>query len=102
MISVIEDDYQFKLKLLFRKTIPSNELFYLILFLLKYIPLILFTHGLDCNISSNVFSLSKIFKSILIFNHSFSFSYVFFAYVVYGVVLFLLISFINLSLFGSS
>ncbi len=33
MISVIEDDYQFKLKLLFRKTIPSNELFYLILFL---------------------------------------------------------------------
>ena len=93
MISVIEDDYQFKLKLLFRKTIPSNEIFYLILFLLKYIPLILFTHGLDCNMSSNVFSLSKIFKSILIFHHSFSFSYVFFAYVVYGVVLFLLISF---------
>ena len=68
-ISIINNEFLFHLILTVRKIIPNSEYFYILLFLFKFIPLILFTHALY-SVHSSLFTLNKVFRSVTIFYHS--------------------------------
>ena len=99
IIPVIDNEYLYKLKLFYRKTIPSNDIFYLVFFLVKFFPILLFTHAVDFNNDKNQFTLSKIIKASLLFNHSVTISYVSLCCVVYVILLLLLLSFLYVFLY---
>lgn len=92
-ISTIENEYIFKMISLFRKSIPKNELFYILFFLLKMIPILLFTHGTFSS-SSSVFTLSKILNAITICNHNLSINYNILSIFIYIIILFIFSSLI--------
>ena len=99
IIPVIDNEYLYKLKLFYRKSIPSNDIFYLVFFLVKFFPILLFTHAVDFNNDKNQFTLSKIIKASLLFNHSVTISYVSLCCVVYVILLLLLLSFLYVFLY---
>lgn len=68
-ISIINNEFLFHLILTVRKIIPNSEYFYILLFLFKFIPPILFTHALY-SVHSSLFTLNKVFRSVTIFYHS--------------------------------
>lgn len=87
-ISIVANEYLYKMKYYFRRAIPSNPFFYIIIFLIKYFPLILFTH---CNEANTIglpplFTLSKIIKSIIIFNQP-KFSYITVCSIIYIIMI---------------
>ena len=65
-VSIISDEHLYKLKLLFRKTLPQNQFFFLLIFILKYLPIIAFTHAIIPNYppTSRIFTLSTIIQGI--------------------------------------
>ena len=77
-ISLLTSEYLYEFKLFFRKTIPNNEAFYIVLFFTKFFPIILFTHSIDPNSHNypKLFTLSKIIRALVIFNHAPQFSYI--------------------------
>ena len=77
-ISLLTNEYLYEFKLFFRKTIPKNEAFYIVLFFTKFFPIILFTHSIDPNSHNypKLFTLSKIIRALVIFNHAPQFSYI--------------------------
>ena len=93
IISVIDNEYLYKMKLFYRKIVPSSDSFYILFFLVKFFPILLFTHGLDTNLDSNIFSLSKVIKSLSIFHHEISCSYEALCFFIYAILIFLIISF---------
>ena len=93
IISVIDNEYLYKMKLFYRKIVPACDSFYILFFLVKFFPILLFTHGLDTNIDSNIFSLSKVIKSLSIFYHEISCSYEALCFFVYALLIFLMLSF---------
>ena len=92
-ISTIENEYFFKMILHFRKSIPKNEFFYILFFLLKMIPILLFTHATFSS-SSSLFTLSKILKATTICNHNLSINYNVISIILYIIILFLFSSLI--------
>ena len=93
IISVIEDEYLYKLKLFYRKCIPKSDTFYIIFFLIKYLPVLLFTHALDVNFDSSVNTITKLIKSIVLFNRSSTgMHYPKICVVVYAILLLVIIS----------
>ena len=91
-ISVISSEYLYAFKLHYRKLLPKTPTFYIFLFLLKYFPLILFTHSTESNTpnQANLFSLSKVISSLLIFTHPHSSS----SYIPLCIFLYILLSFL--------
>lgn len=61
-IAIINNEYIYKFKLFYRKSIPDLEYFYLLVTFTKYFPVILFTHSIQPNCSNHpsLFTLSKI------------------------------------------
>lgn len=44
-ISVIQDEHLYKMMFYIRKSFPKNDYVYIIFFITKFIPLLLFTHA---------------------------------------------------------
>ena len=86
IIAVISEEYLYKLKLFYRRAVPSNDKFYIVFFLVKFFPIILFTHSISTQKDSSVFTLSKIIRSLLITNHSFSINYISLCYAIYSII----------------
>ena len=91
IITVVEDDYFYKMKLFYRKIIPSNEIIYLPFFIVKFFPLILLTHAIIPNNDSNIFTLSKVIRALTIFNHNYVFPYYPICYIIYGLLVIILL-----------
>ena len=98
IIATIDDEYLFKMKLFYRKKIPSNDTFYVVFFLIKFLPIMLFTHGIDANNEPKVFTITKIIRSIIIFNHKVSVNYISLCCIVYAIIIILLLSFLYIFL----
>ena len=57
-ISVIQDEHLYKMMFYIRKSFPKNDYVYIIFFITKFIPLLLFTHA-NFSITDSLFSISK-------------------------------------------
>ena len=93
-ISLLTNEYLYEFKLFFRKTLPKNEAFYIVLFFTKFFPIILFTHSIDPNSHNypKLFTLSKIIRALVIFNHAPQFSYITLCIILYVLLLTFMIS----------
>ena len=105
-ITLINNEYLYKFKLLYRKTLPKIEYFYILLYFTKYFPVILYTNAIypNCPNKKAPFTLSKIIQSILIIHPPFNISYLslcIFIYCLliflYGSIIFIFFTFYNLS-----
>lgn len=91
IVTVVEDDYLYKMKLFYRKIIPSKEILYLPFFIVKFFPLVLLTHAIRPNNDSHIFTLSKVIRALTIFNHNYVFSYYPICYIIYGLLTIILL-----------
>ena len=92
-VSIISDEHLYKLKLLFRKTLPQNQLFFLLIFVLKYLPIIAFTHAIIPNYppNSGIFSISTIIQGIISMKPKSSLDYFLLCKIIYLLLFILLL-----------
>lgn len=83
--------YFFNFGLILRESLPKNEKFYILFFLFKFFPILLFTHG-NYYQSSNLFTIKKIMKSLTLFNHNITNNYIYLSYFLYFFLGFIIIS----------
>ena len=96
--SNIENEYIFKCILFIRKALPKSDTFYILFFLCKYLPLILFSHA-NYSTDTNLFTLTKILRSLTVFYHNPKFHYGILCVVIYIIILCLIGSFLFLFLY---
>ena len=96
--SNIENEYIFKCILFIRKALPKSDTFYIFFFLCKYLPLILFSHA-NYSTDTNLFTLTKILRSLTVFYHNQKFHYGILCVVIYIIILCLIGSFLFLFLY---
>ena len=98
--SIIPNEYYYRIKLLFRRSLPSSQLIFFIITLTKYIPILLFTHAIPPNSTQNILTLSKLFAALTTFNStSWNYSYITLCIIIYIFILFIIISSICLIIY---
>ena len=93
-VSIISDEHLFKLKLLYRKALPTNQVFFLVLFILKYFPTIAFTHAILPNYPPGtlIYSISSLIQALMIFKPSYTINYFYLCIILYSIIFILIIS----------
>ena len=84
-LPIINNEYFFKFSLILRESLPKNESFYIIFFLLKFFPILLFTHG-NYDRGSKLFTIKKIIKNLTLFNHNRTDDYIYLSYFLYFIL----------------
>lgn len=92
-ISTISREYVYKFKLSLRRTLPKSNIYYLLFYFFKYASVILYTHSISTNEGeTQLYTLSKILNSFMIFRKNPKINYV-----VLCIVLYVILSFVSFS-----
>ena len=90
-ISVIQDEHLYKMIFYIRKTFPNNDNVYIIFFITKFIPLLLFTHA-NYSVTNSLFSITTILNKITILQNFKDFDYTYLCIILYIIILYIIFS----------
>ena len=90
-ISVIQNEHLYKMMFYIRKSFPKNDYVYIIFFITKFIPLLLFTHA-NFSMTDSLFSISKMINKITILQNFKDFDYTYLCIILYIIILHIIFS----------
>ena len=90
-VSIISNEHLYKLKLLYRKTLPHNQIFFLVIFLVKYFPILSFSHGIIPNFlpENNIYTICSIIKGVVAITPNNSYNYIYLCIFIYFIIILL-------------